>query len=540
MKYRITVLILASLYISDALMAQNINSEFKSIKFKSPQSICILEPSYEYANYFQMAPQRYKSAPTAAFEVDYINNWDPDARAAFEYAMDVWSSFIQSDVPIRIQANWLQMESENTLASAGPTFIYQIDAGEPDTWYSIALASALTGIDLVELNDQTDYDIIVNVNARFTNWHYDPTTPPSGNKFDFVTVIMHEIGHGLGFSGSMRTTSTMAEWGYDGDPIIYDKFIVDGDMKLLTDPGNYFNPSSALYNAVTGRNNGLFFLGDASSLNNKGVPASIYAPSIWNQGSSFSHVDQVTYSNTENALMRPQVDYNYAIHTPGTLVCGMFYDMGWPLGPGCSELISVEPEQAEIALNLNEMDLGITNAKKRTTLNIQIRNEHDTDQLLGRAQIVSGNAFSLPGNVQFFNLNPSQNKQVTVSYTPQSEGVHTDVLQIFHNDPSQPNPIEIPIKGEALRENEIVVLEQNYPNPFTISTNISFAIPQTSKVQLKIFDVLGKHVMTLVDGEVAPGRYIELLPGNNLASGTYYYIINVDGVRKSGKLFVVK
>lgn len=66
-------------------------------------------------------------------------------------------------------------------------------------------------------------------------------------------------------------------------------------------------------------------------------------------------------------------------------------------------------------------------------------------------------------------------------------------------------------------------LLQNYPNPFNPVTNIEYTIPERSHVTLKIYDMLGKEVSTLVDKTQDPGTYISLWNAKNFSSGIYFY-----------------
>jgi hypothetical protein len=68
-------------------------------------------------------------------------------------------------------------------------------------------------------------------------------------------------------------------------------------------------------------------------------------------------------------------------------------------------------------------------------------------------------------------------------------------------------------------------LSQNYPNPFNPTTKINFSIPKQGLVTLKIYDVLGQEVMTLVNETKAIGNYEVEFSGSNLASGAYFYRI---------------
>ncbi|MBX7043408.1 MAG: T9SS type A sorting domain-containing protein [Ignavibacteria bacterium] len=75
-------------------------------------------------------------------------------------------------------------------------------------------------------------------------------------------------------------------------------------------------------------------------------------------------------------------------------------------------------------------------------------------------------------------------------------------------------------------------LSQNYPNPFNPSTRIEYAIPVEGKVTLKVFDLSGREVANLVNEVKAAGSYAVLFNGANIASGVYFYRINVQGDKK--------
>jgi len=66
-------------------------------------------------------------------------------------------------------------------------------------------------------------------------------------------------------------------------------------------------------------------------------------------------------------------------------------------------------------------------------------------------------------------------------------------------------------------------LNQNYPNPFNPTTTISYSIPKSSYVSLKVYDILGNEVNTLVSGEKSAGYYQLKFDGSKLASGVYFY-----------------
>ncbi len=83
-------------------------------------------------------------------------------------------------------------------------------------------------------------------------------------------------------------------------------------------------------------------------------------------------------------------------------------------------------------------------------------------------------------------------------------------------------------------------LAQNYPNPFNPVTVISWQLPVSSKVMLKIYDILGNEVSILVNEEQAAGNYEVKFDGSNLSSGIYYYRIQAANFVNTRKLILLK
>ncbi|HEX2865557.1 MAG TPA: glycosyl hydrolase family 18 protein [Ignavibacteriales bacterium] len=81
-------------------------------------------------------------------------------------------------------------------------------------------------------------------------------------------------------------------------------------------------------------------------------------------------------------------------------------------------------------------------------------------------------------------------------------------------------------------------LRQNYPNPFNPSTVINYEIPVTSKVTLSVYDILGREVAVLFDGEKSPGTYSQRFDGSTFQSGVYLYRL-VSGSFSAVKKFIL-
>jgi hypothetical protein len=83
-------------------------------------------------------------------------------------------------------------------------------------------------------------------------------------------------------------------------------------------------------------------------------------------------------------------------------------------------------------------------------------------------------------------------------------------------------------------------LEQNYPNPFNPATTIQFALPKRSLVTLKLFDMLGREVTTLVNQELQAGVHKVLYKAEGLPSEVYFYRLQADGIVMTKKLTLLK
>ncbi len=89
------------------------------------------------------------------------------------------------------------------------------------------------------------------------------------------------------------------------------------------------------------------------------------------------------------------------------------------------------------------------------------------------------------------------------------------------------------------------VLEQNFPNPFNPTTTIRYHVPQSGRLSLKVFDMLGRELRTLVDGNVEAGSYQATWDGRNeagddLPSGIYFYQLSSQGLQWTKKMTLVK
>ena len=282
------------------------------------------------------------SAFTANITVTYTG-FSPQAQAAFQAAVDIWQSVIVSPVPIRVNANYQDLLNPNILGSAGPTFICGSNS-LPNTYYAAALADKLFGSQFCSNNG---FEINARFNSTFTNWDFGTSGTPVSGKYNFLTVVMHELGHGLGFYGSMTASGGTGSFGRSpGFVDIYDRFAVTGAGALLI---GFVNPSTALGTQLV--SNDTFFNGNNAKANNSGVNPKLEthffpSPPASNgflQGSSYSHLDDALYTGTPNGLMTWALGQAEVYTDPGPIMRGMFVDEGWTIAGAPEKAVMTSP-----------------------------------------------------------------------------------------------------------------------------------------------------------------------------------------------------
>ncbi len=310
-----------------ALSFSAYSQQMMSITPKKP-IVCYLEAKDKHT--FISPPQAFLKAKnnsgartsTAVFVVEYIG-FDAQAKAAFQQAVDIWSTLIQSPVKIKIKAYWNPLNT-GVLGQAiwGTAIANFPNAQKLNTFYPIALAEKIAGKDL---NHPDSTDIRAEFNSAAA-WYYGTSGTPPSNTTDFVSVVLHEIGHGLGFTDSFGNSSGSGSVGLQANvPIIFDLAVENNTNQNLFQ--TFDSPSTTLGTQLTSNN--IFYNSSLATAQNGSRPR-LYAPSTWSNGSSIAHLNENTYtSGTINSLMTPFIGFTEVMHDPGPIVLNIFSDMGW-------------------------------------------------------------------------------------------------------------------------------------------------------------------------------------------------------------------
>ncbi len=161
---------------------------------------------------------------------------------AFQFAASLWSAILEGDEQVVVSAAFAPQTCDaggGVLGGASPVSIESDFAGAPipDTWYFSSLANTLAGADL----NPGDADITATFNASIdnndgclagSNWYYGLDNSPGGSDIDFLNVVMHEIGHGLGSASVVSVTSGALP---SNRPDIYSRFAFDTQLQLHFD-----------------------------------------------------------------------------------------------------------------------------------------------------------------------------------------------------------------------------------------------------------------------------------------------------------------
>lgn len=257
----------------------------------------------------------------------YYTGFSSQAILAFEKAVSILKTMLPSDTKMTIKAIWEKNSNDKVLGNSvitGYAAGWSIDALNPLAFYPVSLAEKIAG---QSLNNDADGDLELRINSSIS-WYLGTDGQTPTNKYDLVTVVLHEVCHGLGFFDSMNTDENIGYYGVSSIPMAYESFVENAASQKITDTLIFKNYSSNLKSQLTG--NQLYFNGPLLK-QYSGTRAKLYAPSTWDQGSSVSHLDEDTYKDPKDsrALMTPQIDYGEAIHDPGKFIFSMLGDLGW-------------------------------------------------------------------------------------------------------------------------------------------------------------------------------------------------------------------
>ncbi|MBE0543313.1 MAG: PKD domain-containing protein [Verrucomicrobia bacterium] len=252
----------------------------------------------------------------------------------FSRAAEIWGARLVSNVPILVEARFDPLscsESSGVLGSAGPTFVFRDFANAPvaSTWYTVAQANALAGVDLAPDN----YDISATFNSELgkpgclsaLSWYYGFDGNAPANGIDLLDTVLHEIAHGLGFATFVNLSTGAKFLGFDDAYMRH----LENHSTGMTYP-QMSNAQRLTASTSTGNLHwvGPYVLANIGILSSgtSGGHVRMYAPNPAQSGSSVSHWDTAL---SPDELMEPfltaTTDYRLTIE--------LLKDIGWTVVP---------------------------------------------------------------------------------------------------------------------------------------------------------------------------------------------------------------
>lgn len=171
---------------------------------------------------------RLENSATDIIEIEsfkaVVHNPPADARNATELALEIWSEAIHSDIPIHLEITWSD-QLTNVLAVGQPAKYFKNFTKPPLThvWFPVALAEKLSN---QSLNGAEDADIIIQISTN-QPWYFGTDQLPPAEQFDLVSVLLHEIAHGLGFLSGATLSGEQVTIFNEGDLVPYDLLLTN-------------------------------------------------------------------------------------------------------------------------------------------------------------------------------------------------------------------------------------------------------------------------------------------------------------------------
>jgi len=378
----------------------------------------------------------------------------------FQYAARVWESIIDDSVEIRVEANFDPLTcsaSSAVLGSAGPTTVFKSFPNAPlsQTWYPVALANSIAGSDLTSLPDiRATFNGSVDNNNNClnnTNWYYGLDGNKSANTMDLLFVVMHEIGHGLGFLTFVDVDSGK-KFGTPGRNDVFMRNLEDHSLGLTWDKLTDSQRLASITDTAD-----LHWVGSNVSTNTSAYTVGVnqghirqYAPAAIAAGSSVSHFDSAL---TPNELMEPFItstpkgpglaielmkDIGWRVFSDFSPVLGLISDVTMSGESGHSQFVVRDDDTAHSSLIFNftssnialidPLGLSVTGTGSLRTLNIS-PNSGATGTAIITLQVSDG----VNTATESFQLSVTNSSPIINIFSPQNNAdfILTDIVS-FH------------------------------------------------------------------------------------------------------------
>lgn len=497
----------------------------------------------------------------------------------FQHAANIWGAALPSNVEIKVNAQFNPLTCTATsgvLGSAGPTTVYADFAGAPLTghWYHVALANKLANTDL----NGTSYEINATFNSAVggascltVGWYYG-FDGNEGSQIELLPVVLHELGHGLGFSTT--TNGQTGAWN-TSRPSIFDHFLYDPATGLHWDSATMTNTQRATsgvacnklaWDGAQAMAHVHDFLGEKPVLTIT-APAGVagdYAVGTATFGAPLSHTAVTgpvvlvadNFGNPTNGCetITNNLSGKIAFIDRGT--CTFPVKVKNAQNAGAIGVIVADSIAGCPPAGMGGADASITIPSVRITL---------ADGNLLRAQIANGLTATLVSDPAKVAGGDAANRPLMYSPTTYASG-----SSISHFDTSlEPSVLMEPAITNGISSSTDLTLnafadigwftgsldvppvarratlEPSAPNPMAAATTIAWTLSRDEHVDLRIYDITGREVTRLAGGAMAQGRHSLVWNGSDssgrrMPPGVYQYRLRTPTLDEQRTVVIVR
>lgn len=178
-----------------------------------------------------------------------------------------------------------------------------------------------------------------------------------------------------------------------------------------------------------------------------------------------------------------------------------------------------------------------------------IKNFGAAAMVIDSVRLKNGQVFALARTYKGMRIGVLGTDSVVVRFAPALQGAFADTLNVYHSVPGKVNPLLLIITGTANAPtgfrsagegDRTFYLHANYPNPFNPSTTFSYSLPSKAYVSLKVYDVMGREVATVVSREMTAGNYSQQWNADGLSSGMYFYRLQAGSFTDTKRLLLMQ
>ena len=502
----------------------------------------------------------------------------------FQQAASIWGGILPSAVPILVNSYFNPLTcttSSAILGSAGANYIFRDFTNAPlaGTWYPKALADKLAGVDLSPGNA----DITAQFNSSLGNtgcldgssWYYGFDHNEAANQIDLLAVVLHELGHGLGFQTFANASTGVLQQGY---PDVFLTNLYDQNTALHWNQENDAQRAASaistyklLWDGAATRFMAPLTLQTGRPILRANTPpavagdfavgtatfgAALFSPGV--TGDVVLAVDGVAPTSdactaiTNGAQMAGKIaivdrgNCNFTIKVKGCQDAGAIGVIvvdnvagSPPLGLGGTDATITIP-----AVRVTLADGTALKAQLGSGLNVTLRTDPALmagADPLGRVMLYTPNPFVSGSSVSHWDVSCTPNLLMEPAINSDLTSSVDLTRYAFEDIGWLPRTTGVP--GGDLTAT--VALSPNAPNPFAHTTAIRFELPRESETDLAVYDVSGRLVRTLLHARFPAGSHVMSWDGTDNAGqrvrgGVYFARLKVAGELRSRQLVLVK